>query len=72
MICPIHAKIELNGGFIGEATVMVLETVDLTDPGADIRAYAPASTIDVKTSTSGKTIRISRARFITVLITGYT
>lgn len=44
----VRAKIELNGGFIGEAAVMVLETVDLADPGADIRAYASASTIDVK------------------------
>lgn len=44
----VRAKIELNGGFIGEAAVMVLETLDLADPGADIRAYASASTIDVK------------------------
>lgn len=44
----VRAKVELNGGFIGEAAVMVLETVDLADPGADIRAYASASTIDVK------------------------
>lgn len=44
----VRAKVELNGGFIGEAAVMVLETVDLADPGADIRAYASASTVDVK------------------------
>lgn len=44
----VRAKIELNGGFIGEAAVMVLDTWDLADPGADIRAYASASTIDVK------------------------
>lgn len=44
----VRAKVELNGGLIGEAAVMVLETVDLADPGADVRAYASASTIDVK------------------------
>lgn len=44
----IRAKIELNGGFIGEAAVVVLNKWDLADPGVDVRAYASASTIDVK------------------------
>ena len=44
----IRAKIELNGGFIGEAAVVVLGEWDLVDPGVDVRAYASASTIDVK------------------------
>ena len=44
----VRAKIELSGGFIGEVAVMVLETVDLADPGVDARAYASASMVDVK------------------------
>lgn len=44
----VRAKVELSGGFIGEAAVMVLDTVDLADPGADARVYASASTVDVK------------------------
>lgn len=44
----VRAKIEINGGFIGEAAVVVLKTWDLADPGVDVRAYASASTIDVK------------------------
>ena len=44
----VRAKIELNGGLIGEAAVVVLDTVDLANPGADVRAYVSAQTIDVK------------------------
>ena len=44
----VRAKIELSGGFIGEAAVMVLDTINLANPGVDARVYASASTIDVK------------------------
>ena len=46
----VRAKVELSGGLIGKAAVMVLDKVDLADPGADVRAYASASTVDVKDS----------------------
>ena len=46
----VRAKIELSGGFIGEAAVMVLDTIDLANPGADARVYASVSTVDVKDS----------------------
>lgn len=43
----MKAKIEVSGGLIGEAAVMVFDC-DLADPSIDVRAYGSASTIDVK------------------------
>ncbi len=43
----ISASVELNGGLIGEAAVMVCGGIDLADPGVDVRMYCSAATLDV-------------------------
>ncbi len=51
----VRAKVELSGGLIGEAAVMVLDTIDLANPGIDVRVYGSASTVDVKDDYEYKT-----------------